>query len=376
MANDLKCPICGEPTRVYMGNARKDRLCGKHADMLKAGEITKCPDCGEWYMTNETCKCKLQEKYTELPTEGFDKCVICGTPTKGYAFCRKCWKEHSEEEMLDILNGVHNDPIVDQDPPMPTESPKVISEPTYCIICGAPSNGSKQCANCEETTEDFMDTLDKNSTPHELRDYYHNLKDRIGIIKGMNEVKSQCNKLIAIAKIEFQINDDSALIDRVYRDVEDIIKRKSQLKEQTNKFIIEKQRETDEKNRRINTAQDGHTVDSDMEAQIDDILYTNYILHCYGKNIGEIGEQRRKCDWFIPICNGEGIYIEYWGMDTPDYLKSRKEKEELYQKNNIPYISIEKDDPKKDKQSFKDNLLRELTAKAIERYGFMPKWKR
>ena len=31
----LTCPICGEPTRVYMGNARKDRLCGKHADMLK-----------------------------------------------------------------------------------------------------------------------------------------------------------------------------------------------------------------------------------------------------------------------------------------------------------------------------------------------------
>lgn len=35
----LTCPICGEPTRVYMGNARKDRLCGKHADELKAGKI-------------------------------------------------------------------------------------------------------------------------------------------------------------------------------------------------------------------------------------------------------------------------------------------------------------------------------------------------
>ena len=37
--DELTCPICGNPTRVYMGNARKDRLCGKHADMLKAGEI-------------------------------------------------------------------------------------------------------------------------------------------------------------------------------------------------------------------------------------------------------------------------------------------------------------------------------------------------
>lgn len=32
MAEELKCPICGKPTRVYMGNARKDRLCAKHAD--------------------------------------------------------------------------------------------------------------------------------------------------------------------------------------------------------------------------------------------------------------------------------------------------------------------------------------------------------
>ena len=36
---DLICPICGEPTSVYMGNARKDRLCRKHGMMLKNGEI-------------------------------------------------------------------------------------------------------------------------------------------------------------------------------------------------------------------------------------------------------------------------------------------------------------------------------------------------
>ena len=31
MIDELKCPICGQATRVYMENARKDRLCGKHA---------------------------------------------------------------------------------------------------------------------------------------------------------------------------------------------------------------------------------------------------------------------------------------------------------------------------------------------------------
>ena len=39
MSQELKCPICGQPTRIYMGNARKDLLCAKHAEALKAGKI-------------------------------------------------------------------------------------------------------------------------------------------------------------------------------------------------------------------------------------------------------------------------------------------------------------------------------------------------
>ena len=39
MSEELKCPICDQPTRVYMGNARKDKLCAKHADELKNGKI-------------------------------------------------------------------------------------------------------------------------------------------------------------------------------------------------------------------------------------------------------------------------------------------------------------------------------------------------
>lgn len=36
---ELVCPICGEPTNIYMGKARKDRLCRKHGMMKNAGEI-------------------------------------------------------------------------------------------------------------------------------------------------------------------------------------------------------------------------------------------------------------------------------------------------------------------------------------------------
>ena len=113
-----------------------------------------------------------------------------------------------------------------------------------------------------------------------------------------------------------------------------------------------------------------------MEVRIDDVLFNACILHSYGSSIAEIIEKRKKCDWYIPITNDQGIYIEYWGMKTKKYLEDRKEKEELYKKYNVPYIGIEADDPKQDTQTFKSNLIRDITKLAIERYGFMPRWKK
>lgn len=322
---DLICPICGDVTSSYMGNYRKDRLCKKHARELKDGQIEQCEDCGAWHEKGKYCKCKI--KTTKV---NFD---------------------NIEEQLKNTPNYTSN-----------------------CVVCGEKSYGRRQCRNCYSETRNHIDSLDKNSTVRKLRDYYYNLKERIIIINGIEETKKQCNRLIAIAMVAQNINDDSSLMDRVYKDVQTLIAKKQPIEE--NKIYAEERQEKDESKSRINTAQDGHNVDSDMEVRIDDILYNAYILHCYGKNIDEITEKRKKCDWFIPICNGEGIYIEYWGMDTEEYLKSRREKEELYVKYDIPYISIEKDDPKMDSQTFKSNLLRDLKNLAIKRFGFMPQWKK
>ena len=219
-----------------------------------------------------------------------------------------------------------------------------------------------------------METLDKNNNVRKLRDHYYNLKERIFIIKTLEEAQKQCNRLIAIAMLSIDLYDDASLIDRVYKDVEMLLKGKQY--PVANSIHEEERKDNDEKKSKVNTAQDGHTVDSDMEVRIDDVLYNACILHCYGKSVDEITEKRKKCDWFIPIINGEGIYIEYWGMKTPKYLEERAEKEELYRKHNIPYIGIEADDPKKDTLTFRSNLIRDLTKLAEERYGFMPKWKR
>lgn len=95
MSNDLICPICGEPTRVWYGKARKDGLCGKHADMLKAGELVLGDD--GVYTKKHVAK-PVAEPKIEAPAEESDlTCIICGEPSNGKHFCIKCWNLYKKK---------------------------------------------------------------------------------------------------------------------------------------------------------------------------------------------------------------------------------------------------------------------------------------
>ena len=100
MDKKLICPICGEPTNVYMGNARKDHLCKKHGKMANAGEIVLCADCNTWHNTNEICACKDIKKIEQTETmQSSDDltCIICGKPSNGKHFCYKCYKDYNSK---------------------------------------------------------------------------------------------------------------------------------------------------------------------------------------------------------------------------------------------------------------------------------------
>ena len=88
MEEKLTCPICGAPTRIYMGNPRKDRLCAKHADELKAGKIALCQDCGKYHNTEEQCSC--QKQTNEIT------CLLCGQPSNNYHFCKVCYAKYKD----------------------------------------------------------------------------------------------------------------------------------------------------------------------------------------------------------------------------------------------------------------------------------------
>lgn len=101
MSEEKKCPICGEPTNVYMGKARKDGLCKEHGKMANAGEIVICFDCGRWYKKDKVCQCQKPKKNVNAQEENTDEltCLICGKTSNGKHFCFDCWNKYKDKSI-------------------------------------------------------------------------------------------------------------------------------------------------------------------------------------------------------------------------------------------------------------------------------------
>lgn len=101
MKKEFVCPICGEPTSIYMGNARKDKLCRKHGKLANDGEIEQCPDCGLWHKTNQLCDCQKTNNYNDNSEKIIgENCLGCGEPSYGYFFCRKCYYKYKNKNVI------------------------------------------------------------------------------------------------------------------------------------------------------------------------------------------------------------------------------------------------------------------------------------
>ena len=152
MAEKTVCPICGEPTFVYMGNARKDKLCRKHGQELKAGTIVLCSECGEYHATG---KC---------PNKGSQKVVIT----------------HSSAS---------------------ASKPDLKTSVNKCIVCGEDAPNGDLCKECYSLMCDYKTFFDKNQTSSELKEYYFNLVDSIYRMRSEHYIFSNCNKLKALASL-------------------------------------------------------------------------------------------------------------------------------------------------------------------------------
>lgn len=109
---ELKCPICGEPTNVYMGKARKDCLCYKHGRMANSGEIIQCTDCGKWIKKGTTCECKKAKEENKVENEL--ACLVCGEPSNGKHFCIKCWNKYKDKSIDLRITHCNTTQILDE----------------------------------------------------------------------------------------------------------------------------------------------------------------------------------------------------------------------------------------------------------------------
>ena len=312
----MTCDFCG-------GESGKYFLCFKCNKLKEEGKILKCSDCGKWYAVDKGCSCKTKQNSDKTENS------IVKTP--------------------------------------PKKSQKTISGDGICIVCADKAPNGHLCRDCYYEMRDFKDSFDKNSKSFDMKDYYFNLRSNIYRMKTFDYIKSNCNKLMAIANFVSDMFHDTSLTDRVVNDINDIIDSK---KPKEVIIISEEIKQKDSHKEELRRTCDGHYVKSDPEIVVDDILYENRIVHCYEKKVPiDSDEQTIKCDWFIPITDGRhGIYIEYWGMNTKEYLQNKERKRQAYKDHDIPLIEIEKDDYK-DRQGLSDRIISEINKLAKKYYN-------
>jgi hypothetical protein len=84
-------------------------------------------------------------------------------------------------------------------------------------------------------------------------------------------------------------------------------------------------------------ARDGTLVQSAGERRIAEWLSGHGIRYRYDAKFRIIGEFQIRPDFYLP----EGdVYIEYWGMDTPQYRMSMLKKQTLYQQEGKRLVSV------------------------------------
>ena len=102
--------------------------------------------------------------------------------------------------------------------------------------------------------------------------------------------------------------------------------------------------------------EDGTVVQSLGEKRIADFLAARHIAYIYDERIRIAGDARIRPDFYLPEFD---LYIEYWGMNTPEYNDNKLQKRILYQRANKKLISL----------SYRElDTLEEVLAEKLSRY--------
>jgi GNAT superfamily N-acetyltransferase len=102
-------------------------------------------------------------------------------------------------------------------------------------------------------------------------------------------------------------------------------------------FLTRRNFETDVELAKTVHAADGTVVQSRGERIVAEWLSAHGIAYRYDAKYRIIGEFQIRPDFFLPELD---VYIEYWGMNTPQYKMSMYKKQTLYQQEGKRLVSI------------------------------------
>lgn len=295
-------------------------------------------------------------------------CQICGKKSGIYPLC----KEHLE--MKQAGKVIKNE----EDGKWELNKEENVEEENTCLLCNEKiSSKYIYCKNCFYNIKDRIEELDKNQKAIKLKDYYYNAKDYAMRIFDENKIYYQELTMCAISDILNNFYNDDGIQLRLKKDIKSINDNLSNKNKKLSNSIKEQNKieelkiESDKEKAKIKKAQDGHFVESEYEIKVDDMLFTNNILHAYNIKVDEITERSVYCDWYIPVLLNKGIYIELWGVKGEEkYNKNKNEKIELYKKHNLPLIQIEYDELRDDTQRLRSSLIgkiKQLSNEIIEK---------
>lgn len=84
-------------------------------------------------------------------------------------------------------------------------------------------------------------------------------------------------------------------------------------------------------------ARDGTVVQSEGERRLADWLTAHGLAYRYDAKFRVIAEFQIRPDFYLPELD---VYVEYWGMDTPQYKMSMYKKQMLYQQEGKRLVSV------------------------------------
>ncbi len=125
-------------------------------------------------------------------------------------------------------------------------------------------------------------------------------------------------------------------------------------------FLVRRNFETQVELNKSIEARDGTLVQSQGERRIAEWLTANGLAYRYDAKYRIIGEFQIRPDFYLPELD---VYIEYWGMNTPQYKMSMYKKQTLYQQQGKRLVSVYP----RDLPQLNNLLLRKLRL-----YGFVP----